>query len=150
MANKVSSVNTLCFSLNKSNPIKLSVSALGSVNSSGWTSGALIPAVYVTTPADGIQDFDFVAVPPAGIVLWIISPISGDGTIELEDWMRGVRVHAATGSLTALLSETSCVVGQGVFSDHLMTAATPVVVAGPGESRLKGGNGGATGRPGGR
>ena len=150
MSQSISSVKTVCFSINKSNPPQLSVSASGSVSSSGWKGGALIPRIYVVQPQDGIQDFDFVAESPSGTVLWVISPISGDGTIELEKWIKGVRVHAATNSITALLSEAACAVGQGSLSDHYLHATSvkqPDAVCGPKETKLPGGNGGPTGRP---
>jgi len=122
MSQSISSVKTVCFSINKSNPPQLAVGASGAVNSSGWKAGALIPRVYVVHPQDGIQDFDFVAEAPSGTVLWVMSLISGDGTIELEEWIKGVRVHAATNSITTMLSESACAVGQGTLSDNYLVS----------------------------
>lgn len=150
MSQSVSSVKTVCFSINKSNPPQLAVNASGSVNSSGWKGGALVPRVYVMQPQDGVQDFDFVAEAPNGIVLWVISAISGDGCIELEPWIKGVRVHSATNSITALLNEAACAVGQGALSDHYLhhsSVKQPDAIAGSSQPTLPGGNGGATGRP---
>lgn len=150
MSQNVSSVKTVCFSLNKSNPPQLSVSASGMVSSSGWKGGALIPRVYVAQPQDGVQDFDFVAEPPSGVVLWVMSPISGDGTIMLEQWMEGVRVHSATNSLTALLSDAAYAVGQGTLAEHnrhTSAVKLPEMIDGPKQPKLAGGNGNATGRP---
>lgn len=124
MSQSVSLVKSVCFSIDKSNPPQLAVNAIGTVNSSGWKNGVLVPVVYVVQPLDGIQDFHFVADAPAGIVLWVMSPISGDGKIELESWMKGVRIHSATNSLVVLLNEPACAVGQGVLVDHHLQAAS--------------------------
>lgn len=108
MNQNISTVKTVCFSINyQSNPPQLTVNASGFVNSIGWMRGALHPRVYVTQPQDGIQDFDFIAESPIGVVVGIISAISGDGSVKLESWMKGVRVHSAINSITALLSEAT-------------------------------------------
>lgn len=84
----------------KSNPPSLHVSADGYVTTSGWTCGMLMPREYVTPPADGIQEFDFVATPPDGIVLQVISKISASGVLpEMPAWVRGVRVVTATNKI---------------------------------------------------
>ena len=57
-------------------PPAVTVSALGKVNSTGWTHPRLGPWIYIDTPKDGILDLDFIATAPAGIVLFVISPIS--------------------------------------------------------------------------
>ncbi|HET6890078.1 MAG TPA: hypothetical protein VFH31_03170 [Pyrinomonadaceae bacterium] len=118
MSQSVSSVAGVCFSINKSNPPQLAVNAIGSVSSSGWKNGVLVPRVYVMPPQDGVQDFEFVAEAPTGIVLWVISPISGDGCVELEPWIKGVRIHSATNSIATLLNQQACSVGQGTLAEH--------------------------------
>lgn len=131
MSQSVSSVKTVCFSINKSNPPQLAVNASGSVSSSGWKNGELVPRNYVTQPQDGVQDFDFVAEAPKGIVLWIISPISGDGSVELGNWIKGVRVHSVTNSITALLNEPACAVGQGKLAEYHIEVASRGLGEGP-------------------
>lgn len=116
MEAKVYSVESACFHINKSNPPQLVVNASGQVNSSGWSNGRLIPWVYVDQPADGIQDFDFVATAPSGVVLWVISPIGGDGTIEMRDWMKGVRIHSSSNKVEVMLDDSSCAVESRVIS----------------------------------
>lgn len=101
---EVYSVQDVYFHINKSNPPQLVVHAIGMASTSGWTNGKLSSRQYVTPPADGIQDFDFVATPPAGIALQVLSPISGDGEIQMENWMQGVRVHAKSNNMTVMLS----------------------------------------------
>ena len=156
MQQNITSVQKVCFSINKSNPPQLSVTAAGTVNSSGWNDGELIARVYVTPPQDGIQEFDFVAKIPDGVVLWVMSPISGDATIKMEPWMEGVRVYSATNFVATLLSEGACAVGQGTLEQHYLHTSTytpntlgtpPLVLYGPKDPRLAGGNGNANGRP---
>lgn len=101
---EVYSVQDVYFHINKSNPPQLIVHAIGMASTSGWSNGNLSPRQYVTPPADGIQDFDFVATPPTGIVLQVLSPIAGDGEIQLEDWMKGVRVHSKSNDMTVSLT----------------------------------------------
>lgn len=116
MEAKVYSAESACFHINKSNPPQLVVSASGQVNSSGWSNGRLIPWVYVDQPADGIQDFDFVATAPSGFVLWVISPIGGEGTIEMQDWMKGIRIHSSSNKIEVMLDDSSCAVESRVIS----------------------------------
>lgn len=84
---------------NKRKPLLVVVEAEGTVSSSGWSNGQLVPRVYVKPPADGIQDFDFLAEKPTGIVLWVLSAITGHGEIEMAPWMRGVRIHGQHNSV---------------------------------------------------
>jgi len=93
---KVMSTKTVQISLQKSNPPQLIVHATGSVNSSGWKNGELAPWVYVVPPKDGILDMDFLATPPVGNVLWVISPITGTINGPVQSWMKGVRIHSST------------------------------------------------------
>ncbi len=131
---KIASVVSACFSLNKSNPPELVVSASGTVSSSGWKNGNLSPVVYVVPPPDGIQDFDFEATPPEGMVLQVMLPISGDGSMPLESWMKGVRVRAEGNSVVALFEDSACAVEQVTFGEEPVT--------GPKDPTLPGGNGG--------
>jgi len=108
---QVESVNA---SLQKSNPPSLLVSAGGQVNSSGWTDGHLTDWVYIVAPSDGIQDYDFVAKKPTGIVLWLVSPIFADivvPNVDIENYwgegkaLKGIRVHSASCSKEYLFEE---------------------------------------------
>jgi hypothetical protein len=105
----VLSVTDVCISIDQRIPLRISVSASGKVNSSGWNDeGALLPRSYAEPPQDGIQDFDFVADAPTGNVLQVISPITGIGSTERLTWIKGGRVHTATNSITALLTNSPC------------------------------------------
>jgi hypothetical protein len=83
----------------KSNPPGLFVAAIGKVGTSGWTNGALLARQYIVPPEDGMQDFDFVAHPPEGVVLPMESLILGEGFLsEIPSWMRGFRIVTANDS----------------------------------------------------
>ena len=86
-------------------PPAVTVSALGKVNSTGWTHPRLGPWIYIDTPKDGILDLDFIATAPAGIVLFVISPISVGLTFTVPEWVRGVRVHSSTNAVEAMLGK---------------------------------------------
>jgi len=113
---KVYSVSKVYFHINKSNPPQLVVNAHGQVNSSCWSNGRLIPWMYVNKPADGVQDYDFVATAPHGKVLWLVSPIAGDGAVMLEDWMKGIRVHASSNKSEVMLDDASASVESRTIS----------------------------------
>lgn len=67
---------------------------------SGWTDPALTPYVYVHPPADGIQEYDFVAVRPTGITMPVLTPISAsDIIVEIPEWLKGVRIFAETNQI---------------------------------------------------
>jgi hypothetical protein len=91
----------------KSNPPRLVITASGFVTTSGWKNGRLEPRFYIDFPADGIQDFDFVADPPLGMALQVISPI----TAEPIEWdnppekLKGVRIHAQANQIVALFED---------------------------------------------
>ncbi|MCR9255332.1 MAG: hypothetical protein NXI16_04475 [Alphaproteobacteria bacterium] len=77
------------------------VEAVGEVPTSGWTNAMLVPRVYVDPPADGIQDFDFVAEEPTGDVAQIVSEIPAQPFFfyDMPDWVVGVRVHGANNAV---------------------------------------------------
>jgi hypothetical protein len=103
---KIYSVGSVCFHISKTNPPQLVIHATGSVNSSGWKNGRLIP--WSNQPKDGVLDLDFVATVPTGFVMWVICPIEGSGTVRLDDWIKGVRVHASGNATQIMLDDTSC------------------------------------------
>lgn len=83
----------------KTNPPTLSITASGDVSSSGWKAGKLVKSAIAYPggqPTDGIQDYDFVATPPTGIVLPKVTPITAKPTNwkNPPHWLKGVRVHA--------------------------------------------------------
>ena len=109
MSKHVIKVANVDLSLLKSNPPTLVISSGGFVSTSGWTNGRLEPRFYIDFPADGIQDFDFVADPPLGMALQVISPIVAT-PVEWSDppaALKGVRVHSQTNSVESMLIDSS-------------------------------------------
>ncbi len=111
---RVYSVKEGNFALLKKNPPDIVVTAMGQVATSGWRNGHLTPWLYVRPPQDGIQDFDFVAEKPTGIVLQALQDIAGDAIITDADipnfWgeglpLHGFRIHASQNSIEVLLDE---------------------------------------------
>jgi hypothetical protein len=77
-------------------PPKLRITAKGKVSSTGWSAPGLVKYIYVHQPFDGIQDFSFVAEPPAGIYAPVLKPISITTDVALQPWMKGVRIHGTS------------------------------------------------------
>lgn len=111
----VYAVDHVQLTLLKSNPPSLVISASGRTTSSGWSNGRLSRYVYIVPPADRVQEFDFVATPPAPdqIVLPVLTAITAEFSIgpfdEANFWgpgmpLLGVRVYAATNSKTSLFA----------------------------------------------
>ena len=86
------------------NPPAIAVSVKGWVTTSGWTHADLAPWMYVKPPADGMLDLDFVATPPNGLVLQILSKIAVAKSFPVPAWVQGVRIHSSTDRLEARLS----------------------------------------------
>jgi hypothetical protein len=94
--------------LQESQPPLLVVEYKGLVSTTGWSQPELWPRFYTEPPADGIYDFDFMALPPDGP--------SSDQIYEIGDEVSmagaphdivGIRVHAANNSLLAKISDSS-------------------------------------------
>ncbi len=104
----------------KTQPPSLHITAFGETRSSGWTSPQLAPRLPLVPPADGIWDFDFIAMPPASgtIVTPALAPITADVLWpSMPPDARGVRVHAATNSVEALLVDGAAVKSAPAVSD---------------------------------
>jgi hypothetical protein len=89
----------------KTNPVQLEIDATGEVSSSGWSNSRLEPRVYIQFPADGIQDFDFVADPPKELAQQVISHVAASQTWANPPMhqLKGVRVHSANNAIEAYL-----------------------------------------------
>jgi hypothetical protein len=59
----------------------------------------------VTQPADGILDLDFTAEapPPGTYVTYGFVTVSASVVLRVPDWVRGVRIHASSNTLTATI-----------------------------------------------
>jgi hypothetical protein len=96
MAELVTEIVDLDVVLSKSNPPVVGMKALGQVPTTGWTDPELAARIYVTPPADGVQEFDFMATPPSGPAGEMISHLAAEASFVKPDWCKGVRVYAQT------------------------------------------------------
>jgi hypothetical protein len=84
-------------SIMKSDPPQISVTAEGTVRTTGWSNGRLKPHIYVQPPPDGIYGFEFLATPPEGESGDAITPITSEEyKAEMPEGFKGVRIHAET------------------------------------------------------
>ncbi len=96
------SVSNICdLMLFRTDPPMLLLCAEGYAATSGWRNPQLIARHYVSPPADGILDFDFVALPPDGIVLPALTRIRAETLFSpVPEWARAVRVHSANDTVS--------------------------------------------------
>ena len=105
----VREVTDVSISILEKEPPILVVQASGNVPTGGWTNPGLSRVVYVTEPADGIQDYEFMATPPSGMATDMITPVHAkDSWDNPPDCLKGVRVKAASNSMeeAVLLADT--------------------------------------------
>lgn len=103
---KVLEVQDVQLSVLESFPPQLQITAVGTVPTGGWENAELIPYIHIQPPVDGVYDYDFVAESPAGIVVQVVTPIKASFRLEsIPDNLKGVRIHASSNTLVALLNE---------------------------------------------
>ena len=91
----------------------IGITASGHAASTGWTNPQLGAWFYIAPPADGIQDFDFYADEPSGVVLPVPTSVSASLIVSRDRrhyWgyerpLRGVRIHSQTGAREASFEE---------------------------------------------
>jgi len=108
----VNTVETVQLIQSGSLPPQLTVSASGTVVTTGWTNAKLEPYVYIQAPPDGIYDFSFTATPPpsTGVVADVITPIKAEYVYPtIPDGLKGVRIHAANNIIEELLNPPTAV-----------------------------------------
>jgi hypothetical protein len=80
-------------------PPVVTIHARGQVNSGGWSAPRLVKTAFGEIPADGIQDFEFIATPPSGPATAALQEIEAefrwDTVLVDAPWLRGIRVHGA-------------------------------------------------------
>lgn len=82
------------------------ITAIGTVNSGGWSKPRLSPWVYLAPPEDGIYDFDLEANPPGGITTQVITVIATTLSVpNPPNWLKGIRVHASSNYKVASIEE---------------------------------------------
>lgn len=107
MLTKIYQVDSIELQILKMQPPILYIIAQGTVTSTGWKNGQLVPYIYITPPADGIYEFDFVSEPPTGISLPVLMPTMAEG--QWQDFpqeLKGVKIYASTNSLIEKLSDS--------------------------------------------
>jgi hypothetical protein len=101
---KILEITSVKLAVLESFPPKLRIDALGKVPTPGWSNPRLKPHIHIQAPPDGIYGFDFVAEPPEGSAVEIISPIEVTDVWENTPvGLKGVRIHAVQNSKTALV-----------------------------------------------
>lgn len=134
MISKIYSVDTVHLTLINTELSRLVVCAEGRAVSTGWRSPLLSPHIYLTPPKDGIQDYEFLADPPDGIVLPVLTPMHVDLVIDPIDvanhWgadqpLKGVRIHAVANTKAAPIGEQRGMPGASV---HDATPTYPPVM----------------------
>lgn len=100
---KIHSITNLEVSLLKSNPPRLYIKARGLTSSSAWTNIELVPHIYVTPPADGIVEIDFMGLPPKGVRNPYLEKVIAPPLVsEIPEWLKGIRVITETNSMEYL------------------------------------------------
>lgn len=103
--------------IQKSNPVQYLISAEGYASSSGWTKPELAARSYTGgVPADGIQDFDFLAIPPSGHANPSLH--RHEASVQMPDSpkIHGIRIHARLNSLQSSLKAYSPSAGASVLA----------------------------------
>ena len=97
-------VKSVELSFEKKNPPNALVKAKGIVTTGGYKKPRLSPVIYVTPPADGIQDLRFEIDSPGGMVTQVITehetPLLKIPSIP--KWFKGVRVIAEKNKIEKL------------------------------------------------
>jgi hypothetical protein len=76
------------------NPPTLVIEATGVVPTGGWTAVTLLPREYAAPPADGIYEYDLVAVRPSGPAIQVLTPVKARHVWKAyPEKMRGVRIY---------------------------------------------------------
>lgn len=94
---RVYTVEDAQVSIEEGKPPQISITAEGTVRTTGWSNGRLEAHIYVQPPPDGIYGFEFLATPPDGPSGDAITPIkSEEYTADMPEGFKGVRIHAET------------------------------------------------------
>ena len=101
---KIHEVTKVDVHIHKSNPVRLHVTAIGTASSGSHTNPRLKRFIYVTFPADGIQEYDFlVDVPPGPVTDDVKDHTAEDQWESPSKELKGVRVYTETNSKEAHL-----------------------------------------------
>jgi hypothetical protein len=97
----ISEVTEVTVHINKTNPPQLVVRATGTASSGSHTNPKLERRIYVTFPADGIQEYDFQIIVPDGPGTTVTKEHTAENTWEdfPVDKLKGVKVYAKNNTL---------------------------------------------------
>lgn len=104
---KVFAVDDVLVYITRTEPPWMIIHAVGRAATTGWSNGQLSKHIHITTPADGIQGFEFNAQMPApgSVTLDVLTPISAHAEfpgIDIANYwgkgvpLKGIRVHAVS------------------------------------------------------
>jgi len=110
------SISDITMGILKSDPPKLSVTVTGFASTSGWSDPELKPKEKTLSP-DGILDLDFVATPPDGIALQVLTPVTASLIWEDDvDRLIGVKVYSRTEDQIQFLQQVMASATSGLTS----------------------------------
>ena len=104
---ELAEVRSIELRLPRTRPRRLSVTIHGVAPTPGYSHLRLRPFQYIQPPPDGIYDYTLVGVPPANVVPAVTTPVSLTETLLYSSDLKGVRVHAQSSSVTALITDAA-------------------------------------------
>jgi hypothetical protein len=92
---RVSEITDVQSVIEQSQPPNLVVEVTGVVPTGGWSAVTLLPRESATPPADGIYEYDLVAVRPAGPSIQVLTPVKASHVWKAypADKVKGVRIY---------------------------------------------------------
>ncbi len=107
------------YAIEESNPPNLVVTVVGQVPTAGYTNVELVRVIYVTQPADGIQDYILFAVPPTDPVPQVISEVKATNTWKgyREEVLKGIRIHGTDDGVAVMaIKDTNVQTKEAILS----------------------------------
>ena len=92
----------------KTFPLGLVISVKGRTGSNDWTDFQLTPVEYVVYPEDGIHDIYWTGDPGGSLTVVTDVEFASNWIGFPQDDLKGVRIHAGTNKLEAMLPVPKC------------------------------------------
>lgn len=103
----VRTITDVKYSIQKSMPPNLVVTAVGVVPTAGYKDVQLSRAVYVQAPADGIQDYSLTAVQPQGSAAAVLTKVEASDTWtdyqKDAPWIKGARIRGVDNGVKVIM-----------------------------------------------
>ena len=97
---KIYKIKAITLKTIRTNPIVMEIFCDGEANTPGWECPELIPLIYSVPPANGIYEFDFIAVPSEGVVPQVITEIKAKYIrLNFPDSLEGIKIYSSSNSL---------------------------------------------------